>query len=73
MKLGDWFAALSAIATAAAAFAAWKAASAAQKQSSDGAVSIRRQTYKMHYDMFNEWLDGIEEELKVKFYRRYEL
>ncbi|ULT72983.1 hypothetical protein [Pseudomonas sp. BC42] len=73
MKLVDWFAALSAIATAVAAFAAWKAASAAQKQSFDTGLSTRRQTYKTHSDSFNEWLDGIEAEFKVKFFRRYEL
>lgn len=73
MMIDSWFTALSAIATAAAAFAAWKAASAAQKQSFDSAISIRRQTHKLHFDSFNEWLDGVEGEFKVKFYRRYEL
>ena len=73
MKLVDWFTALSAVATAAAAFAAWKAASAAQRQSFDTTISTRRQTHKTHFDSFNEWLDGLQEEFKVKFYRRYEL
>ena len=73
MKLVDWFTALSAIATAAAAFAAWKAARAAQQQSFDTTLSTRRQTHKNHFDSFNEWLDGLQDELRVKFYRRYEL
>lgn len=73
VKLVDWFAILSAIATAIAAFAAWRAASAAQKQSFDTALSIRRQTHKMHVESFNEWLDGMESEFDVKFFRRYEL
>ncbi|MHB2060273.1 hypothetical protein [Pseudomonas monsensis] len=72
-KIVDLFAIISAVATAFAAFAAWSAASAAQKQSFDSAVSIRRQTHKTHVESFNEWLDGMEEELGVKFYRRYEL
>ncbi|MBH8611164.1 hypothetical protein I4N56_009590 [Pseudomonas mohnii] len=72
-KIVDLFAIVSAIATAFAAFAAWSAASAAQKQSFDSAVSIRRQTHRTHVESFNEWLDGMESELDVKFYRRYEL
>lgn len=73
VKLVDWFAILSAVATAIAAFAAWRAASAAQKQSFDTAISIRRQTHKMHVESFNEWLDGMESEFGIKFFRRYEL
>lgn len=69
----DLFAILSAVATAIAAFAAWRAASAAQKQSFDTAISTRRQMYKMHFESFNEWLDGIETEFNIQFYRRYEL
>lgn len=73
LKVVDVFAIISAVATAFAAFAAWRAASAAQKQSYDSAVSIRRQTHKTHVESFSEWLDGMEDELGVKFYRRYEL
>lgn len=73
LKIVDLFAILSAVATAIAAFAAWKAAMAAQKQSFDTAISIRRQTHKMHVESFNEWLDGMESELDIKFFRRYEL
>lgn len=73
LKVVDLFAIISSVATAFAAFAAWRAASAAQKQSFDSAVSIRRQTHKTHVESFNEWLDGMEAELGVKFYRRYEL
>lgn len=72
-KIVDLFAIISAVATAFAAFAAWSAASAAQKQSFDSAMSIRRQTHKMHVESFNEWLNGMESEFAVKFYRRYEL
>lgn len=72
-KFVDLFAIISAVATAIAAFAAWRAASAAQKQSFDSAVSIRRQTHKIHVESFNEWLDGMESGLEVKFHRRYEL
>lgn len=72
-KIVDLFAIISAVATGFAAYAAWKAASAAQKQSFDSAISIRRQTHKSHFESFNEWLDGIESEFAVKFYRRYEL
>jgi hypothetical protein len=72
-KIVDLFAIISAVATAFAAFAARSAANAAQKQSFDSAVSIRRQTHKTHVESFNEWLDGMESELGVKFYRRYEL
>ncbi|MGY2271074.1 MULTISPECIES: hypothetical protein [Pseudomonas] len=73
LKVVDLFAIISAIATAFAAFAARSAASAARKQSFDSAVSIRRQIHKTHVDSFNEWLDGMESDLGVKFYRRYEL
>lgn len=72
-RIVDLFAIISAIATAFAAFAAWRAASAAQKQSFDSTISTRRQAHKTHVDSFNEWLDGMEAELNVKFYRRYEL
>lgn len=72
-KIVDLFAIVSAVATAFAAFAAWSAASAAQKQSFDSSISIRRQTYRMHFESFNEWLDGVESSLNVEFYRRYEL
>lgn len=72
-KIVDLFAIISAVATASAAFAAWSAASAAQKQSFDSAISIRRQTYRMHFESFNEWLDGVESSLNIEFYRRYEL
>lgn len=73
LKLVDWFTALSAIATAAAAFAAWKAADAAQKQSLDTSLATRRQLYTMHLEQFGVWLDAIEDEFKVKFYSRHEL
>ncbi len=73
ISLNEWFAILSAVATSIAAFAAWRAASAAQKQSFDTALSIRRQTHKMHVESFYEWLDGMESEFGVKFFRRYEL
>lgn len=73
LKVVDLFAILSAVATAIAAFAAWRAASTAQKQSFDTAISIRRQTHKMHVESFNEWLNGMESEFAVRFYRRYEL
>ncbi len=72
-RLIDFFSVLSAVATAVAAFAAWRAASAAQKQSFDAALSGRRQMYRMHFESFNEWLDGIQEDQKVCFYRRHEL
>lgn len=72
-KIVDLFAIISAVATAFAAFAAWSAASAAQKQSFDASISIRRQTYRMHFESFNEWLDGVESSLNIEFYRRYEL
>lgn len=63
----------SAIAAAVAAFAAWRAASIANKQSTDSALSIRWQMYKMHLDSFNEWLQGIESDQSVVFYRKHEL
>lgn len=63
----------SAIAAAVAAFAAWRAASIANKQSSDSALSIRWQMYKMHLESFNEWLQGIETDQGVVFYRKHEL
>jgi hypothetical protein len=63
----------SAIAAAVAAFAAWRAASIANKQSTDSALSIRWQMYKMHLDSFNEWLQGIEFDQGVVFYRKHEL
>jgi hypothetical protein len=64
---------ISAIAAAIAAVAASRAASIANKQSSDSAQSIRWQMYKMHLESFYEWLDGIEEDQGVTFYRRQEL
>lgn len=64
---------LSAIAAAVAAFAAWRAASIANKQSTDSALSIRWQMYKMHLESFNEWLQGIESDQGVVFYRKHEL
>ncbi|NVZ70540.1 hypothetical protein [Pseudomonas costantinii] len=63
----------SAIAAAVAAFAAWRAASIANKQSTDSALSIRWQMYKMHQDGFNEWLKGIEADQGVTFYRKNDL
>jgi hypothetical protein len=72
-KLVDWFSIISAVATAVAAIAACMAASVAKKQSFDAAVTTRWQMYKMHSDSFNAWLDGIEEDSKVKFFRRHEL
>lgn len=73
LKLVDIFSIISAVATAAAAFAAWKAASAAQKQSSSTEISGRRQQYRMHFESFNEWLNALESDLKISFYRRHEL
>ncbi|MDC6381264.1 hypothetical protein BW687_013910 [Pseudomonas graminis] len=72
-RVVDYFSVLSAIATAIAAYAAWRAASAAQKQSFDTAMSGRRQMYRTHLESFNEWLDGIEADQQIKFYRRHEL
>lgn len=72
-RLVDWFSILSTVATAIAAYAAWRAASAAQKQSFDSALAGRRQMYRTHVESFNEWLDGIEADQKVTFYRRHEL
>ena len=69
----DCFSILSAVATAIAAYAAWRAASAAQRQSFDTAASGRRQSYRTHVESFNEWLDGIEADQGVEFYRRHEL
>jgi hypothetical protein len=72
-RLVDYFSVLSAVATAIAAYAAWRAASAAQKQSFDSALTGRRQLYRTHVESFNEWLDGIEADQKIVFYRRHEL
>jgi hypothetical protein len=72
-RLVDYFSVLSSIATAIAAYAAWRAASAAQKQSFDSALAGRRQMYRTHVESFNEWLDGIEADQQLAFYRRFEL
>ena len=69
----EWFSILSAIATAIAAIAAWKAASIARKQSFDTALTTRWQMHKMHLESFYEWLNGIESDQGVTFYRRQEL
>ncbi|MBK5416392.1 hypothetical protein [Pseudomonas sp. TH31] len=58
---------VSAIAAAIAALAASRAAKIANKQSSDSAISIRWQMYKMHWDSFNELLSAVESELGVVF------
>jgi len=71
--VGDVVGGVSAIAAAIAAFAAWRAASIANKQSTDSAASIRWQMYKMHLESFYQWLDGIEADQGVTFYRRQEL
>ncbi|NBA95544.1 hypothetical protein [Pseudomonas sp. R5(2019)] len=73
LKIVDWFAVLSSSATAVAAIAAWQAASVAQRQAFDSSRSIRWQMHKMHQESFDEWLDGIETDLGVKFSRRHEL
>lgn len=71
--IADIVGGFSAIAAAVAAFAAWRAASIANKQSTDSALSIRWQMYKMHQESFNEWLQGIESDQGVVFYRKHEL
>lgn len=71
--VADLVGGVSAIAAAIAAFAAWRAASIANKQSTDSAASIRWQMYKMHVESFNEWVKGIESDQKVTFYRKQEL
>lgn len=63
----------SAVAAAFAAFAAWRAASVAQRQSFDTALTTRWQMYKMHVDSFYTWLDSIESDQKVVFFKRHEL
>lgn len=73
ITLIDCFSVLSAVATAIAAVASWRAASAARKQSFDTATSNRRQLYRMHFESFNDWLNGVEADAKVSFYRRHEL
>ncbi|WP_074752131.1 hypothetical protein [Pseudomonas abietaniphila] len=66
-RLIDYFSVISTVATAVAAYAAWRAASAVQKQSFDSALSGRQQLYRMHVESFNEWLDGIEADQQVVF------
>lgn len=72
-RIVDYFSILSTVATAIAAFAAWRAASAAQKQSFDTAMSGRWQMYRTHFEFFNDRLDGIEVDQQIVFYRRHEL
>jgi hypothetical protein len=71
--VADLVGGISAIAAAIAAVAASRAASIANKQSTDSALSIRWQMYKMHVESFNEWLQGIESDQGVIFYRKQEL
>lgn len=72
-RIVDYFSVLSTVATAIAAYAAWRAASAAQKQSFDTAMAGRWQMYRTHFEFFTERLDDIEADQQVVFYRRHEL
>lgn len=80
IRVVDVFSVLSAIATASAAIAAWKAAQinkgqwmAAREQANNSAQQNRLQFYMHHWAIFNEWLDGIQKDVGVVFYRRAEL
>ncbi|SEM51258.1 hypothetical protein SAMN04487857_102377 [Pseudomonas sp. ok272] len=69
----DIVAGISAIATAIAAYAAWEAASVSRKSAEESKYLTRAQLYVSHRKDFIELLDYVAAELKVVFFRKYEL
>lgn len=77
IKLDGVIAFVSSIATAAAAVAAWKAArinagqsESAKSQAESASQQNRLQFYMQHWATFNEWINGIERDHGVSFYKR---
>jgi len=73
LAMSDMVAGISAIATAIAAYAAWEAARISRKSAEESKSFTRAQLYVSHRKDFIELLDYIAEELKVVFFRKYEL
>jgi hypothetical protein len=80
IKIDGFFAVASSLATAVAAVAAWKAAQinkgqwdSSRKQTDIANEQSRLQFYMQHWFTFNEWLDEIERDNNVKFYKRASL
>jgi hypothetical protein len=73
VKVADVFGGVSALASAVAAYAAWRAASISKEQSEDSARQNRWQIYVSHYELFNKCLEGAERDFNVHFIRKSEL
>jgi hypothetical protein len=67
MKTVDYFSVASAIATAIAAFAAWRSATISSVAAIDSRTFSRMQTYILHRQQFEILLRDIEQELSVTF------
>lgn len=73
LGVGDLVSGASAIAAALAAYASWKAATIAKTSAEDSKAFTRAQLYMSHRKDFIDLLDEIADELKVVFFRRYDL